>query len=358
METEDYLLASSMEKGNPREALERYRKLIKGNKRFYPSILIAGIVAPSIAFAIAVLVTQPLSRYRELTAILIICIIGFGPVILLSSGKDKEVIKGSAGLSLSDSPLVLNFFIVPFGGLLQMAVVGVVTAIIFYVILLPVSFIRYLVVGGPMLWPTKLPAPLTYPVFLTCFLIVCLVLFSDVRLLPLSARRIIKEVPIGLRYNALKIPYALVSLLWILSIIVFGFKGTRNIAIIGSATLLVGLLLGFMADRKEENYSLGALYQMGKARALVRLNRLMEARFLLMLRLEDKDLFNDKTSRNLGKVLHGIIDERIEQPEDRVSEEKIFEYLDDLEKTVESSDPLREVYMDTIKRINELAEGK
>ncbi len=86
-----YNYALELEEENPRKALEIYEKIEKENREFHPSILLAGILFPILAYLTTLFATKYITDYQVIVTLLILVMIGYIPSFLIYTVKlDKK----------------------------------------------------------------------------------------------------------------------------------------------------------------------------------------------------------------------------------------------------------------------------
>jgi len=182
-----------------------------------------------------------------------------------------------------------------FADLITLLILVLIAALIAATILIPLTLLNHFLTGAPFVWPAELPMNVHLPVFFVCFVIIFLFVMSDVRLRPFSIRRILSEMPVGLRVNSGRILEYIASMAFGLVLVGSGtleilYEDIRHGII---ANGFAGLLLGsaFAHGALEKDFVLGNLYRIGRARCLIRLDRQTEASYRIK-RLGDSPKFS------------------------------------------------------------------
>lgn len=346
-----YRQASDAEDTSPEQALQTYKKLERENSEFHTSILLAAIICPIVASVIAFFVSHSISGHRTIATILIVGGIGFLPPLLMFGAKLVEKRKRHIGVTTGllewaitavGSPIILMFADIIFLGILFF-VAGIITL----VILTPLSLVNHLLTGAPFLWPTELPTHVYLPIFLVCFVAIFLFAMSNVPLRPIfPVKRILMEIPVGLKVNSSKILEFIASLALGLALIGSGPLGIlyEDIRIGVIANGFSGALLGLSFARLESDPVLGNLYRIARARCLMRLGREAEASYRLSSVLAAGNLFLPEATKKLAIALWSVIHDP----------QVVEKYINEAAKCVSSDDMHVEIYLDNIQKTRRL----
>jgi hypothetical protein len=324
-----YKKASDIEERYPAEAMETYKKLESKNKKFYKKILLLGICYPSNAYALAYFIVQHTEIHSALLTVLIWCVMGFGPPLYISTaieskklGFDKEL--GGPSLYFS----ALGAFIIAFSGILEIG---------FYVVIA-------IILSGIISTILNLTSALIFPVFSVCFVTVFLFFVSDV---PMYRVYSIRWILTGVKLKAEKILLCFFSLsfVFILGGGSFGvlYENYMYGIIISAWT---GAMVGLALSKIEEDpVKLGDLYRIAKVRCLIRLDRHIEAHYLLT-EIEENPSFHPES---LLGCITGSLRVIIE------NYRKFYEvYIDCLNSSGALDDEYVEMWSDTILKTQTL----
>ena len=346
-----YRRASDSEDTSAEEALGVYKKLEHENSEFYTSILLAAIIFPTVASVIAFLVSQSISSHRTIATVLILCGIGFLPPSLMFGAKLVEKRERCMGVATGLLELAIMVVYLPiiviFADIISLAIMSFIAAIITAIILTPVSLVIHILTGAPFLWPTELPTHVYLPIFLVCFVAIFLFAMSNVPLRPIfPVKRILMEIPVGLKVNSSKILEFIASLALGLALIGSGPLGIlyEDIRIGVIANGFSGALLGLSFARLESDPVLGNLYRIARARCLMRLGREAEASYRLSSVLAAGNLFLPEATKKLAIALWSVIHDP----------QVVEKYINEAAKCVSSDDMHVEIYLDNIQKTRRL----
>lgn len=342
-----YRQASDLEDTNPEEALKIYKKLEHENSEFHISILLAAIISFIVAFVIAFFVSQSMSSYRTIATIIIMSSIGFLPPSLMYATKLVRQRKRCMGVTTSRPSQVIAGAFMAIGAIyvivIQIVILVIIAAITSFIILALSGLVNHLLTGAPFLWS---PEP-NEPLFWVCFVIVFLIVASDVSLWPIfPVRRKLMQIPIGLKVNYGNILRFIAVLAIVLVIyrsgpLAFLYKDIR-LGVIASG--FSGVLFSFTFGRWENDPPLANLYRFARARCLIRLGRQAEADLRLTGVLKGEKLFLSEAAEKLGIALWSIIND---PPE-------VERYINEAAKCVSSNDRYLEIYLDNIQKTRRL----
>lgn len=352
MKLDLYGQASDSEETSPEEALEIYKKLEHENSEFHTSILLAAIICPIVASVIAFFVSQSISSHRTIATVLILCGIGFLPPLLMFGAKLAEKRKTYMGVTTGLLEWSIMAFFLPifaiFAHLITLVILFLIAGIITLVIWTPLSLVNHLLTRAPFLWPTDLPIHVSLPFFLACFVVVFLFAMSNVPLRPVfPVRRILMEIPVGLKVNSGKILEFIASSALGLALVGTGplgiLYGDVYIGVIANG--FSGVLLGLSFARLESDPLLGNLYRIARARCLIRLSRQAEASYRLSSVLEAGKLFLPEAAKNLAIALWSVVHDP----------PVVERYINEAAKCISSDDRYVEIYLHSIQRTKRLA---
>ena len=376
-----YRQASELEDTNPEEALKIYKRLEHENKEFHMDILLVAIICPIIAFVIAFLVVQYIGSYRTISAIasiLILILVGFTPPSLMFNIKFKEKImerdiKYKGGIPARWLILFSSLgmaLITIFSEVIEIVAIAVVAGLIAIVILFPISLVDHFLTGSPILWYGS-----EYPIYAIIIVFICLVIvflfaLSEIRINPatlilphpfISRRRfikeILKEIPIGLKINSVRILGFVIFAIGIF-LVGSGSLGMQygDIRYGFIATCISGVFFGltFAFGPLEKDYILGNLYRIGRARCLIRLDRQAEANYrLYMMRDLSPQFGRPPVIENLTSAL---VELRVDAPASHAYvKEKLNEAAISISDRQYYNAEYTEIYVDSIQKTRQLA---
>jgi hypothetical protein len=307
----------------PAEALEIYKMVEENNATRSLAVLFAGVISLPAAYLVSFLVDQRLEQFQVPVAIGIMCVLGMGPVVFLSSRrfqeKNRPLRKPSRKL-WDDDPVGFTWFaniwiwgwmliIALFADAIQMVFMALIAGLILAAFFLPFSLWNWLAGGQPFVigFPVETAPWINYGLSILVFGIVFIVVASDIRLKPFSPGRLLKDIPAGLMLNGEKIFSFLTNIS--LTAVLFGFVGARydllysdmRIGVILYAFL--GALIGWDQYTEEKDVLLGALNAYAQARCLWRTGKKTVARVFLYRALEGMDRL-PPPYRQMGQALN------------------------------------------------------
>ncbi|MBN1260541.1 MAG: hypothetical protein JXB35_07655 [Anaerolineae bacterium] len=294
----------------PRAALEAYRLLDATNVTYSLPLMFTGLLSLPLAYVIAYYVNLRIDCYQGVIVIALMCLLGIGPVVLLSvrRRKDKSEKRRTANVDIwqQRTPTWLSrlgsilegvwiwgwmLLVLLFADVLQLAIMALIAGIVLIVVMLPVNLWQWVQTGPPLHWGIEaLADPMGSYLSGAVFFLTFVVIASDVRLKPFSLGRILQEIPIGLRENSDKIFsfIANVALGFILlGTAVYHEVLYENLELGIIVYLFLGALIGWDHYREEQDQPLGILSILGQARCLVRLGQNAVARVKLERRLAE-----------------------------------------------------------------------
>ena len=342
-----YKQALDLEDTAPKEALEIYHKLDRENSEFYADILLAAIIFPFLASIIAFLTVQSISSHQIIAIVLILSGVGFAPPLFMYGKRLVEKVKGLHLQSVSIEAATEGPIITIFTGFFYFMLILIVAVLMVAIIWTSVSLVHNFLTGAPFVSPGKLPMHVHFPIFLGCFAFFLLFLLSRVDFRPFSIKRILKEIPIGLKANSSEIPQFIAKIT-----IGFNLVGNSSFGILHEdfryAIMLncfTGLLLGLAFARAlKKDKVLDTLYEIARARCLIRLDRQIEAGYRL------KKLVKKIGCPAAAKYLAYALLELIEDSP------RVEECLNEAAtRSLRNSDKYRELYLDSLLKEKQLA---
>lgn len=348
-----YKQAVKLEETNPKKSLEIYKNLQKENKVFDKDVFIAYIYFPFLASIIAFYINQSITYHKTIITLLIVIFLGFVPPWLIYGANEwKKNRTGSRNTSRPRGSLIV---FIAFGAYLvflpslELFIITIIGAFIAVIILFLYNGINHLIMGVPFVWPWELPDVVITLAVSSCFLFVLFIWASNVRITPISIKRLLKEIPIGLRLNShsLLVYFASVALVILVITPIFGGLGPFGIAYDEVHHLIItncftGLLIGYAISSSEKDYNLTVFYEIAIARCLIRLNRLTEARHRLeLLVVETQQGYSlalallVSATLNLIKGISTKIKRNLKGVIENINEEDKYKriYIDNINKT-------------------------
>jgi hypothetical protein len=280
-----FFQASAIEAAAPDNAMQLYDEIDKQNTNFIPAVLIAGLLGPAIAAGLAYLITRDISSFQ--TAITLnILILGYAPIFMLYK---KVIIKQGT----SEPPPIVNILyyvympiLVVIHSAFQIAVIVAISLVTWFVLLLPVSIVLFFIKGPPFPMPWTLPLLLNQIILTTCIVFWLLYVLAELNpemLLREPLADQLEQIPAGLRLRLKDILQFFAGLF--LAGLLVGAGPLELLytnlweAVFMSA--ITGLMLAYSINTLPKDPILDHFIQLGRARTLIRLGRLAEARWRL-----------------------------------------------------------------------------
>ena len=354
-----YKQALDLENSNPRRAFELYTNLEHENLNFQRDILLIGILCPIIAFILEYLMNQYFEVSKFVVTIFVWGFIGFSPIYFLYEKKRKEI----AGISFKRPH---NIFIPPihiitliFRTSIHSLIILVMAAILSLCVLSIIGPIYHLMSGIALTTKNfyEVPDFLFFPVMAIFFFYCLLVIVVNPR------RMDLEYILIGAKLKWKKVLYFVLTLILVailnnFPIITFYSNILKMFILFLLANMLFSAAFGYL----EEDYVFGQLIKVAKIRCLLYLGRYIESEFL---RDELKELAWEQNLKfitshsNFMKTVGPLIDAInliVDYPEPWWPQRSFdaFEYLSAAKYSIESSDPYREIYLDSIQKTERL----
>jgi hypothetical protein len=280
-----FFQASATEAATPDNALRLYDELDKQNTNFVPTILIAGLLGPAIAAGLAYLITRYIPSFQTVITVSIL-ILGYAPIFMLYK---KAMIKQGTNKPSAIVNILYYIFMpifVVIHSAFQIAVIVAISLVTWFLLLLPVSIVLFFIQGPPFPLPWSLPLLLNQ-----IFLTICIVFWLLYVLAELNPEMLIREpltdqleqIPAGLRLRVKDILQFFAGL-FLASLIVGAGPLELLYTHLWEAVLMsavTGLMLAYSINTLPKDHILAYLIQLGRARTLIRLGRLAEARWRL-----------------------------------------------------------------------------
>jgi hypothetical protein len=278
-----FLEASALEAASPRDALRLYAELDRQNTDDAPMMLAVGAIGPAIAAAIAYLVARAIPAYQtEVT--LIILILGYAPIFMVQKRALLERGVSKPPVFVNIVYYVLMPVLVILQDVLQLAIILLVSAVTWIVLALPISLMYLLLGGPPFVAPWELPTTIG-----SIGIGICIAFWLAYVLADLNPQMFTREpvadhlemIPVGIRLRAADIVQFFGGLL--LGVILVGsgplellFEHQWEAVVLSGIT---GLMLAYAFRSTPGDLVLDHLIEIGRARALIRLGRIVEARW-------------------------------------------------------------------------------
>lgn len=290
------------EAGQPKKALRYFEVLERRNKDTSPWILLACTILMPLAYWIALQVDQRLSKHNALLSLLILSVIGLAPALYLVYQKKARKKNPYTGKRESKSRNLLfsvlaSFFVMAaiiFGDVLILAVLLVISSLLVSLGIAPIYFISKWL-GNPV-WESFadfMPSPLSYTLVISVAVLIFLNWFGGVRYMPFSLKRILQEIPIGIKENAEDI-FSYLSNLTAAYLTTGMISATYEFLYTDPMTGLIlyafsGAMFGWEACREESDVNLHSLNVIARARCLGQLGKRLYGEFILYLHMRELD---------------------------------------------------------------------
>lgn len=288
------------EEKEPKKALRYFEVLERRNMDTSPWILLACTILMPLAYWIALQVDQRLTRHNVLISLLILSVVGLAPALYLVYQKKERKKNPYSGRPDSKSrnlllSIVSSFFVmvlVIFGDVLILAFLLVISLLIVYLVAAPIYFISQRLHNPSWeAFGTLLQAPWGYTLVIFLAVLLFLNWFGGVRYMPFSLKRILQEIPIGVRENAEDMFTFLSNLTT--TYLVTGMISARYEFLYTDpiAGLILyafaGAMFGWEACRETSDANLHSLNVIARARCLGRLGKRLYGEFILYLHLRE-----------------------------------------------------------------------
>ncbi|HEC34562.1 MAG TPA: hypothetical protein ENI37_07590 [Chloroflexi bacterium] len=373
--------ALELEEVQPQRALTFYDRLGRENKDSYPDILLIAIVCPILASVVAFFASRVLEQHQSLVTVLILAGLGFTPAWVTFQNRVLQ----SWPERVSGLARALAIVVPVFGTLLSDALtlffVFLLAGVLSAVILVPVSFLRHLLTDAPFLPPAQLPLHIYLPVFVPAFLFALALALSEVRFprffrMPLeifraslsdkkrwfahSLKRLVAEIPVGLRLNVSNILQFLASLGMGAVLVGAGPLGLLYDHLYRAllASGLAGGLLGLSIYRVERDLLLGNFIRLGQVRCLIRLGRMAEADYRLVQVFELPGFSRPEAVEDLASALSEMLSggqPGAPQPRRLAAQRRVLMLLQTAAEAGRRMDRYRDIWLASFRRTWSLA---
>jgi hypothetical protein len=279
------LEASALEATSPRDALRLYDEAEKRNTESVPLMLTAGVIGPAATATIAYLVSRAIPVYQTEVTLLIL-VLGYAPIFMLE--KRALIRRG-----VSTPPAFVNaiyYLVMPvlviLQDVLQLAIILLVAAVTWIVLGLPVSLVYLLIDGPPLVVPWELPTTVG-----AVGVGICIAFWLAYVLADLNPQMLLREpladhlemIPVGLKLRLTDSLQFFAGLL--LGALLVGSGPLELLydhlweAVLLSA--ITGLMLAVALRSTPADLVLDHLIGVGRARTLIRMGHVIEARWRL-----------------------------------------------------------------------------
>ncbi len=287
-----HALGLDKELRNPAEALKIYDLFEEKNITRNLPLFFVSILSLPIAYVITFYVNQRIEQHQYTVAIVLMCLLGMGPIVFLNNRRMKEQNKqlDIRPVNLGDDSKVLDFFfgvwgwgwlllIALFADAFMVIIMALMTAVIVYILLLPYNLWLVVSAGQPFVLglPESMPLSVVNALTIAIFIVIFIITVSEVHLKPFSLSRILREIPANIKENGDRIFSFLVNIS--LTVVLFGVVRVKydviyediQIGIIVYAFL--GSLIGWDFYREKKNLLLGMLNSIAQVRCLARMGK-------------------------------------------------------------------------------------